>query len=119
MKLFIIVVILFGVYGCSTSNIKSHELPELSREQIQSVFRENSYLVYSVYNEALKRQPNLTGKIILRVRAVYNQPNTCDTESVTEGLEDIAAKICKNVEEVDFGRGKTKEFSYPIVLSQD
>ncbi len=117
MKLVFIVIFIFSVWGCSTANNKPPELPELSSEQIQLSFSKNSHLVYSVYNEALKQQPELSGKITLRVKAVYNQPNVCDVESVSKGLEAVALQICRNVEGLDFGRGKTKEFSYPIILS--
>ncbi|WMS88825.1 hypothetical protein [Pleionea litopenaei] len=115
-KFLIMALTSFVLLSCTTSSIEESKVKQLTSEQIQSVFDKNTALIFNVYKEALKRQPSLSGRISLNIKAIPKKKNTCQAESTTVDLEEVALKICHIVESLNFGDG-FKEFTYPLEFS--
>ena len=88
-----------------------------SIEEIQMVFDRNKGAIYSVYNRALRQDPNLQGKLVLRLTiAPSGKVIRCDV--ISSELQDaaVAEKIAQRVKLFDFGGRDVSEvtISYPI-----
>jgi len=88
-----------------------------SIEEIQMVFDRNKGAIYSVYNRALRQDPTLQGKLVLRLTiAPSGKVTRCDV--VSSELQDaaVAKKIAQRVKLFDFGGRDVSEvtISYPI-----
>jgi TonB family protein len=88
-----------------------------SIEEIQMVFDQNKGAIYSVYNRALRNDPTLQGKVVLRLTiASTGQVTRC--ELVSSELHDAALgeKIAQRVKLFDFGAKnvETVTITYPI-----
>ncbi len=88
-----------------------------SIEEIQMVFDRNKGAIYSVYNRALRSDPSLQGKVVLRLTiAPSGQVTRC--ELVTSELHDAALgeKIAQRVKLFDFGAKNVEAvtITYPI-----
>jgi TonB family protein len=96
---------------------KGSRLAGRSIEEIQMVFDRNKGAIYSVYNRALRSDPSLQGKVVLRLTIAPNgQVTRC--ELVTSELHDAALgeKIAQRVKLFDFGAKNVEAvtITYPI-----
>ncbi len=96
---------------------RSTRLAGRSIEEIQMVFDQNKGAIYSVYNRALRTDPTLQGKVVLRLTiAPTGQVTRC--ELVTSELHDAALgeKIAQRVKLFDFGAKNVEAvtITYPI-----
>ena len=75
-----------------------------SIEEIQMIFDRNKGAIYSVYNRALRKDPTLQGKIVLRLTIAPNGKVTF-CELISSELHDavLGQKISKRVKLFDFG----------------
>ena len=88
-----------------------------SIEEIQMVFDRNKGAIYSVYNRALRQDPALQGKIVLRLTiAPSGKVTRCDV--VSSELHDVALekKISQRIKLFDFGSKDVSQvtINYPI-----
>jgi len=88
-----------------------------SIEEIQMVFDRNKGAIYSVYNRALRKNPNLQGKIVLQLTiAPSGKVTLC--KLVSSELQDAAlgTRISQRVKMFDFGAKdvETVTITYPI-----
>jgi TonB family protein len=88
-----------------------------SIEEIQMVFDRNKGAIYSVYNRALRKDPTLQGKVVLRL-TIAPSGKVTNCEVVSSELHDSALgkKISQRVKLFDFGSKDVSEvtISYPI-----
>ena len=88
-----------------------------SIEEIQMIFDRNKGSIYSVYNRALRKDPNLKGKIVLRLTiAPSGMVTRCDLVSSELADPDLGKKIASRVKLFDFGAKDVTEITitYPI-----
>lgn len=88
-----------------------------SIEDIQMVFDRNKGSIYSVYNRALRADPALRGKIVLRLTiAPSGKVTRCDLVSNELGDPALGQKIVSRVKLFDFGARDVAEvtITYPI-----
>ncbi len=88
-----------------------------SIEEIQMVFDRNKGSIYSVYNRALRKDPTLKGKIVLRLTiAPSGKVTRCDLVSSELGDPALGSKIASRVKLFDFGAKDVTEITitYPI-----
>ncbi len=88
-----------------------------SIEEIQMVFDRNKGSIYSVYNRALRTDPSLKGKIVLRLTiAPSGKVTRCDLVSNELGDTALGEKIASRVKLFDFGAKDVSEvtITYPI-----
>jgi outer membrane biosynthesis protein TonB len=88
-----------------------------SIEEIQMVFDRNKGAIYSVYNRALRKDPDLHGKVVLQLTiAPSGKVTYC--ELVSSELHDpvLGRKIAQRVKMFDFGARDVSEvtITYPI-----
>jgi hypothetical protein len=90
-----------------------------SIEEIQMVFDQNKGAIYSVYNRALRDDPTLQGKIVLRLSIAPSGVVTL-CELVSSELHDAALgeKIARRVKLFNFGARNVEAITitYPIVF---
>jgi periplasmic protein TonB len=53
--------------GAAIQRPTASELPSRSREEIEMVFDQNKGAIYALYNRALRRDPTLQGKLVLKL----------------------------------------------------
>ncbi len=88
-----------------------------SIEEIQMIFDRNKGSIYSVYNRALRKDPGLKGKIVLRLTiAPSGKVTRCDLVSSELGDPALGKKIASRVKLFDFGAKDVSEITitYPI-----
>lgn len=88
-----------------------------SIEEIQMIFDRNKGSIYSVYNRALRKDPGLKGKIVLRLTiAPSGKVSRCDLISSELGDPVLGKKIASRVKLFDFGAKDVTEvtITYPI-----
>lgn len=69
-----------------------------SREEIELVFDRNKGAIYALYNRALRRDPTLQGKLVLRLTIAPNGVVTaCEIVSSDLGDEDLERKLVQRV----------------------
>jgi TonB family protein len=88
-----------------------------SIEEIQMVFDRNKGTIYSVYNRALRSDPGLKGKIVLRLTiAPSGKVTRCDLVSSELGDAALGEKIARRVKMFNFGAKDVAEvtITYPI-----
>ena len=88
-----------------------------SIEEIQMIFDRNKGSIYSVYNRALRKNPALQGKVVLRLTIAPNGKVTrCDVVSSELGDPALAKKITSRVKLFNFGAKDVNEvtITYPI-----
>jgi TonB family protein len=88
-----------------------------SIEEIQMIFDRNKGSIYSVYNRALRKNPTLQGKVVLRLTiAPSGKVTRCDI--VSSELDDpaLGSKITSRVKLFNFGAKDVNEvtITYPI-----
>lgn len=88
-----------------------------SIEEIQMVFDRNKGSIYSVYNRALRKDPTLQGKLVLRL-TIAPSGKVTHCEVVSSELADVklGTKITARVKLFDFGAKdvNTVTITYPI-----
>ncbi|MEZ5540714.1 MAG: AgmX/PglI C-terminal domain-containing protein [Pseudomonadota bacterium] len=88
-----------------------------SIEEIQMVFDRNKGSIYSVYNRALRSDPSLKGKLVLRLTiAPSGKVISCELVSNELGNQDLGEKIAGRVKLFNFGAKDVSEITitYPI-----
>ena len=88
-----------------------------SIEEIQMIFDRNKGSIYSVYNRALRKNPGLQGKVVLRLTiAPSGKVTCCDIVSSVLGDPALAGKITSRVKLLNLGAKDVNEvtITYPI-----
>jgi len=88
-----------------------------SIEEIQMIFDRNKGSIYSVYNRALRKDPDLKGKIVLRLTiAASGKVTRCDLVSNELGDPALGEQIARRVKLFNFGAKDVTEvtITYPI-----
>lgn len=96
---------------------KDGKSPGRSIEEIQMIFDRNKGSIYSVYNRALRRDPGLRGKIVLRLTiAPSGKVTRCELVSSELGDPVLGKKIASRVRLFNFGARDVSEITitYPI-----
>lgn len=69
-----------------------------SREEIELVFDKNKGAIFALYNRALRRDPSLEGKLVLRLTIAPNgQVTACEVVSSELGDPDLEDKLVQRV----------------------
>ncbi len=69
-----------------------------SREEIELVFDKNKGAIFALYNRALRRDPSLEGKLVLRLTIAPNgQVTACEVVSSELGDEELERKLVQRV----------------------
>jgi TonB family protein len=88
-----------------------------SIEDVRRVFDANKGAIFAIYNRALRQDPTLQGKVVLRL-VIDPTGRVAGVEVVTSELEDdgLVAKIVNRVRMFDFGQRDvgTTTISYPV-----
>lgn len=72
--------------------------PSRSREEIELVFDRNKGAIFALYNRALREDPTLEGKLVLRLTiAPSGQVTFCEVVSSELGNEDMERKLVQRV----------------------
>lgn len=88
-----------------------------SIEEIQLVFDRNKAAIYSIYNRALRRDPTLEGKVVLKLTILPDgRVVTCELVSSELSEPGLERKLVARVRLFDFGAKKveTMVVTYPI-----
>ncbi len=88
-----------------------------SIEEIQLVFDRNKAAIYSIYNRALRENPALQGKIVLKITITPDgRVSTCQLVSTELDAPELERKIIMRVRLFDFGAKdvETMVVTYPI-----
>jgi TonB family protein len=88
-----------------------------SIEEIQIVFDRNKGAIYSLYNRALRENPSLKGKLLLRLTIAPNGKVTGISLLSSElGVPELEQKLIQRVKMFDFGAKEVEAvtLSYPI-----
>jgi TonB family protein len=72
--------------------------PSRSREEIELVFDRNKGAIFALYNRALREDPTLAGKLVLRLTiAPSGEVSFCEVVSSELGNEDMERKLVQRV----------------------
>ena len=72
--------------------------PSRSREEIELVFDRNKGAIFALYNRALREDPTLAGKLVLRLTiAPSGEVTFCEVVSSELGNEDMERKLVQRV----------------------
>ncbi|MGH8516386.1 MAG: TonB family protein [Panacagrimonas sp.] len=83
-------------------------------EEIQLVFDRNKASFYSMFNRALRDNPDLRGKVVVRLTIAPNGSVTaCELVSSELGDPDLEQKVVQRVKLLNFGAKNVPEFTYP------
>ena len=83
-------------------------------EEIQLVFDRNKASFYSMFNRALRENPDLRGKVVVRLTIAPNGSVTaCELVSSELGDPDLEQKVIQRVKLLNFGAKNVPEFTYP------
>jgi periplasmic protein TonB len=85
-------------------------------DEIQRVFDKNKIALYEIYQRALRDNPGLQGKIVLKITiAPSGQVLASTVESSNLGDRALERKVAARIKLFDFGKsGQQETFSYPI-----
>lgn len=103
--------------GSVGGNGKGSRAAGRSIEEIQMIFDRNKGSIYSVYNRALRQDPTLQGKVVLKLTIAPNGKVThCSVVSSELGDVALGSKITSRVKLFDFGAKEVAEvtITYPI-----
>jgi TonB family protein len=99
------------------SKRKNRNTASRSIEEIQVVFDRNKSAIYSLYNRALRKDPTLQGKLVLRLTIAPSGKIT-KIELVSSELEDatLERKLVQRIKMFDFGAKQVDAvtLTYPI-----
>ncbi|MFQ5993807.1 MAG: TonB family protein [Acidiferrobacterales bacterium] len=99
------------------SRATSRRRPSRTIEDIQLVFDRNKAAIYSIYNRALRKDPTLEGKVVLKITIQPSGKVTaCEIVSSDLGNPALERKIVARVMLFDFGikNVETMVVTYPI-----
>lgn len=83
-------------------------------EEIQLVFDRNKAAFYAMFNRALRDNPELRGKVVVRLTIAPNGSVTaCELVSSELGDPDLEQKVIQRVKLLNFGAKNVPEFTYP------
>ncbi|MCC2657327.1 MAG: hypothetical protein K0Q76_2435 [Panacagrimonas sp.] len=83
-------------------------------EEIQLVFDRNKASFYAMFNRALRENPDLRGKVVVRLTIAPNGSVTaCELVSSELGDPDLEQKVIQRVKLLNFGAKNVPEFTYP------
>ncbi|MFQ5935972.1 MAG: TonB family protein [Acidiferrobacterales bacterium] len=106
-----------GVQQARASRRANDRKASRSLEEIQLVFDRNKAAIYSIYNRALRKDPTLEGKVVLRITIEPSGKVTaCEIVSSELGDTTLERKIVARVKLFDFGHKdvQTMIVTYPI-----
>jgi protein TonB len=87
-----------GQAGPGASRSGSSGKASRSREEIELVFDKNKGAIFALYNRALRRDPSLEGKLVLRLTIAPNGTVTmCEVVSSELGDEELERKLVQRV----------------------
>ena len=87
-----------GQAGPGASRQGSSGKASRSREEIELVFDRNKGAIFALYNRALRRDPSLEGKLVLRLTIAPNGTVTmCEIVSSELGDEELERKLVQRV----------------------
>jgi TonB family protein len=88
----------FGVAGGAVQRTGESNRGSRSREEIERVFDRNKGAIYALYNRALRQNPSLEGKVVLRLTIAPNGGVTaCEVVSSELGDPDLEQKLVQRV----------------------
>jgi protein TonB len=88
----------FGVAGGAVQRTGESNRGSRSREEIERVFDRNKGAIYALYNRALRQNPSLEGKVVLRLTIAPNGSVTaCEVVSSELGDPDLEQKLVQRV----------------------
>ncbi|MGD2167090.1 MAG: AgmX/PglI C-terminal domain-containing protein [Gammaproteobacteria bacterium] len=88
----------FGVAGGAVQRTGESNRGSRSREEIERVFDRNKGAIYALYNRALRQNPALEGKVVLRLTIAPNGSVTaCEVVSSELGDSDLEQKLVQRV----------------------
>lgn len=83
-------------------------------EEIQLVFDRNKASFYSMFNRALRDNPDLRGKVVVKLTiAPSGAVTACELVSSELGDPDLERKVVQRVLLLNFGAKNVPEFTYP------
>lgn len=83
-------------------------------EEIQLVFDRNKASFYSMFNRALRDNPDLRGKVVVKLTIAPNGSVTACTLVTSElGDPDLERKVIQRVMLLNFGAKSVPEYTYP------
>jgi protein TonB len=88
-----------------------------SMEEIQVVFDRNKGVIYAMYNRALRKDPSVQGKLVLRLTiSPSGKVITCELVSNELGSPELGRKVVQRVKMFSFGAKDVEEVTvtYPI-----
>lgn len=78
--------------------VKGGSAPSRSREEIELVFEKNKGAIFALYNRALRQNPNLQGKLVLKLTiAASGQVTDCVVESSELEDPELERKLIQRV----------------------
>ncbi len=86
-------------------------------EQIQITFDRNKGGIYAIYNRALRKDPSLQGKVVLKITiSPTGKVTACDIVSSELNDPKLERKLVQRVKMINFGAANVAPFtfSYPI-----
>jgi TonB family protein len=88
----------FGPAGGAAQRSGESNLPSRSREEIERVFDRNKGAIYTLYNRALRENPGLQGKVVLRLTIASDGRVTfCEVVSSELNDPDLEQKLVQRV----------------------
>jgi len=106
-----------GRSGVAAEDAKTVALPARSSEEIQMVFDRNKGTLNAIYNRALRQNPALAGKVVLKLTIAPSGAVTA-CELVSSELDDpeLERKLVARVQLFDFGQksAAATTITYPI-----
>lgn len=88
-----------------------------SLEDIKLVFEKNKGAIYAIYNRALREEPGLQGKVVLKLKiAPGGNVIDCRIESSELKSPDLEAKLLARIRQFDFGAKDVNvmDVSWPV-----
>jgi TonB family protein len=87
-----------GQAGPAAARTGSSGKASRSREEIELVFDKNKGAIFALYNRALRRDPSLEGKLVLRLTIAPNGAVTmCEVVSSELGDEELERKLVQRI----------------------
>ncbi len=87
-----------GIGGGGPRVTKGGSGPSRSREEIELVFEKNKGAIFALYNRALRRDPNLQGKLVLRLTiAPSGVVTACEIDSSEINDPEMERKLVQRV----------------------
>ncbi|HEX7435973.1 MAG TPA: AgmX/PglI C-terminal domain-containing protein, partial [Caldimonas sp.] len=106
-----------GGNGAGGSVQKGGGKASRSLEDVRLVFDRNKGAIYAIYNRALREEPGLQGKVVLKLTiAPSGSVVDCRIESSDLHAPELEAKLLARIRQFDFGAKDVNEMlvSYPV-----